>query len=330
VKAGGVMIFDGHSDILTDVTIRTLNGENDIIRKYHLDKLKMGKISGSIFVMWIDPPFTDDAFKRSVQIIDSIKKELEYCNDSVALVKSYKDVEKALEQNKFYVFIGLEGLSSIGDNIDLIDYFYDFGARHASLTWNEENALATGVKGNPERGLSEIGKKAVRRINQKRMLLDVSHLNDRSFWDVVNETDKPIIASHSNCRALCDVPRNLTDEQLRKIAEFNGLVGVNSFNQFVHRDMENQTIEMLVRHAAHMADIMGIDHVAIGMDYCDFLDDSSMSSFSTQETSYTKGLEDASRTYMFLDEMAKAGFTKEDIEKVAYKNYHRIIKNIIG
>lgn len=324
------MIFDGHSDIWTDVTIRTLNGESDIIRKYHLNKMRTGKISGSIFVMWIDPPFTDNPYKRSTEIVDSIKKEMEYCSDSIDLVKSYKDIEKAMEQNKFYVLIGLEGLSSIGDNIELIDYFYDFGARHASLTWNEENALATGARGNPSRGLSELGKRAVRKINNNRMLLDVSHLNDKSFWDVVNETDKPIIASHSNCRALCDVPRNLTDEQMRKIAEFNGLVGINSFNQFVHKDVDKQTIEMLVRHAVHMADVIGIDHVAIGMDYFDFLNNSTTNSFSSQETSYTKGLEDASKTYLFLEEMEKAGFTREDIEKVAYKNYHRIIKNIIG
>lgn len=323
------MIFDGHSDIWTDVTIKTLNGEKDILRKYHLKKLKEGKISGSIFVIWIDPPFTDEPYKRSMQIVDSIKKELEYCKDSVVLAKSYKDIDKALKENKFYVFIGMEGLSSIGENLDLIDYYYDFGARHASLTWNEENALATGVKGSPDRGLTELGKKVVRKINQKNMILDVSHLNEKSFWDVANETDKPIIASHSNCKALCDVPRNLTDDQLRKIAELNGLVGINSFNQFVHKDIDKQNIEMLVKHVAHMADVMGIDHVGIGMDYCDFLDDSSMNSFSSQDTSHTKGLEDASKTYNILSVMEKTGFSKDEIEKVAHKNFHRIIKDIV-
>lgn len=324
-----MIIFDGHSDIWTDVTTRSLNGENDIIRKYHLSKLREGKISGSIFVIWIDPPYTEDPYKRSMQIVNSIKKELEYCKDSIVLVKSYKDIEKALKENKIYVFVGLEGLSSIGENLDLIDFYYEFGARHASLTWNEENSLATGVKGNPDRGLTNIGKDAVKKINKKNMILDVSHLNDKSFWEVVNITEKPLIASHSNCRALCDVPRNLNDDQLRKIAELNGLVGINSFNQFVHKDVDKQNIEMLVRHIAHMSDVMGIDHVGIGMDYCDFLDDSSMNSFSLQETSYTRGLEDASKTYNLITEMEKAGFSKDEIEKVAYKNFHRIIKEII-
>lgn len=323
------MVFDGHSDIWTDVTMRTLNGESDIIRKYHLNKLKAGKISGSIFVIWIDPPYTDEPYKRSMQIVNSINTELEYCKDSIFLAKSFDDIEKALKENKIYVFIGLEGLSSIGENLDLIDFYYDFGARHASLTWNEENSLATGARGNPNRGLTELGRKAVRKIHQKNMILDVSHLNEKSFWDVANETDKPIIASHSNCRTLCDVPRNLTDVQLRKISELNGLVGINSFNEFVHKDLEKQNIEMLVKHVVHMVDVMGIDHIGIGMDYCDFLDDSSMSSFSSQETSYTKGLEDASKTYNLIIELERAGFSKEEIEKIAYKNFHRIIKDII-
>lgn len=323
------MIFDGHSDIWTDVTKRVLNGEKDILRKYHLDKLREGKISGSIFVIWVDPPYTDAPYTRSIQIVDSIKKEFKYCKDSVVIAKSYNDIEKALEENKFYILIGLEGLSSIGENLELIDFYYDFGARHASLTWNEENALATGAKGSPDRGLTELGKKAVKIINQKNMLLDVSHLNDKSFWDVVNVADKPIIASHSNCRSLCDVPRNLTDDQLRKIAEFGGLVGINSFNEFVHKDMDKQKIEMLVRHIAHMADVMGTDHIGIGMDYCDFLDDSSMNSFSSQETSYTVGLEDASKTYNIIIELEKAGFSNDEIEKIAYKNFHRIIKDVI-
>jgi len=324
------MIFDGHSDIWTDVTIKTLNSESNIIKKYHLKKLKQGNVSGSIFVIWIDPPYTDNPYKRAMEIVESIKKEAEYFKDSVLIAKSYSDIEKAVREDKFYVFIGLEGLSSIGDNLDLIDYFYDFGARHASLTWNEENKLATGVKGNPDRGLTDLGKKAVKKINTKNMILDVSHLNEKSFWDVAHETDRPIIASHSNCRALCDVPRNLTDEQLKKIAEFGGVVGLNSFNQFVHKDLDKQNIKMAVKHIEHMAEVMGIDHVGIGMDYCDFLDDSSMSSFSQQENSFTIGLEDASKTNELLIEMDKAGFSKDDIEKVAYKNFHRIIKNVVG
>lgn len=324
------MIFDGHSDIWTDVTIRTLNGEKDILNKYHLKKLKEGKIEGSIFVIWVDPPFTGSPYKRTIEIIDSIKKELQYSKDSFIIAKSYEDIRNAKNNNIIYILIGLEGLSSIGENLDLIDYYYDFGARHASLTWNEENMLATGVKGNPDRGLTAIGKKAVKKINKKNMLLDVSHLNEKSFWDLIDVAEGPVIASHSNCKALCDVPRNLTDEQLKKIAEYGGLVGINSFNEFVHQDIDRQNIQMLIEHVGHMADIMGTKHIGIGMDYCDFLDDSSMNGFSNQETSYTKGLEDASKTYNLVLEMEKAGFSKKEIEDISFKNFYRIIREVVG
>jgi len=324
------MIFDGHSDIWTDVTVKSLNGETDILRKYHMSKLKNGKVSGGIFVIWVDPPYTDKPYDRTIQIIESIKKEQEYAKDLMVVVKSYKEMLKAIQENKFYIFIGIEGLSSIGDNLDLIDYYCDFGARHASLTWNEENLLATGVRGNPKRGLSDLGKKAVKKINSKNMLLDVSHLNEKSFWDVAEESNKPIIASHSNCKSICDVPRNLNDRQLLKIADTGGLVGINSFNQFVHKDMEKQNIQILTRHIEHMVNIMGIEHVGIGLDYCDFLDDSSMNSFSEQENSYTLGLEDSSKTYNLILEMKKIGFSDGDIEKIAYKNYHELIKKVIG
>lgn len=324
------MIFDGHSDIWTDVTVRTLNGETDILRKYHMNKLKNGKVSGGIFVIWVDPPYTDKPYDRTLQIIESIKKEIEYSKDLIVIVKSYEKMKKAIQENKFYIFIGIEGLSSIGNNLDLIDYYYEFGARHASLTWNEENLLATGVKGNPERGLTDLGKKAVKKINAKKMLLDVSHLNEKSFWDVLEESEGPVIASHSNCKSICDVLRNLSDKQLLKIAERGGIVGINSFNQFVHKDREKQNIKMLTKHIEHMIDIMGIEHVGIGLDYCDFLDDSSMNSFSEQENSYTLGLEDSSKTYNIICELKNIGFTKEDIEKISYKNYHELIKKVIG
>ncbi|NLK63879.1 MAG: membrane dipeptidase [Tissierellia bacterium] len=322
-------IFDGHSDIWTDVTIKNLNGENDILRKYHLNKLKEGHITGGIFVIWIDPPNTDDPYKRTIQIFNSIRNEIEYCKDSVLLAKSYSDIEKALNENKFYIFIGLEGLSSIGENLEIIDYYYDFGARHASLTWNEENALATGVKGNPHRGLSELGKRAVKKINDKNMLLDVSHLNDKSFWDVIEATDKPVIASHSNSRELCDNPRNLTDRQLKAIAMTNGLVGLNSFNEFVHKDIDKQNVKMLAKHAVHMADLVGVDHIGLGMDYLEFLDNSSTNSFSSQETSYTIGLEDASKTCNLIRELENEGFSNNEIEKIGHGNFYRVIKDVI-
>ena len=130
------------------------------------------------------------------------------------------------------------------------------------LTWNEENLLACGAGGNPDRGLTELGREAVRRMQRLNILPDVSHTSDRSFWDIMDLAEGPVIASHSNCRALCDVRRNLTDEQLRAIRDTGGVVGVNVSHDFVHKEPRQQTAAMLARHAAHMAEVMGPEHVA--------------------------------------------------------------------
>lgn len=221
------MVFDAHSDIWTNITLHSLQGETDIFHKYHKKSLEKGGIEGGIFAIWIDSPHNvTRPYERLQEIIAAIKKEISISKDFV-VVKNMQEIKKAKKEGKFYVLIGIEGLSPIGENIDLIDLYYDIGARHAMLTWNEENALATGAKGNTARGLTNLGKKAVEQLLSKKMILDVSHLNEVSFWDITQLTEGPIIASHSNAKALCDVPRNLSDTQLFKL-----------FSDYVENDVD--------------------------------------------------------------------------------------------
>lgn len=322
------MVFDGHSDIWADVTIRSLNGETDILRKYHLPRLRKGQIEGSIFVMWADPPHDQTPFQRTQQIMKAIEKETAECNE-IAIVRNYEEMQAARKAGKFYIFIGIEGLSSIGENLDLIDTYYDFGARHAMLTWNEENPLATGAQGNPERGLTDLGKKAAKKIIEKHMILDVSHLNDKSFWDIADIAQGPIIASHSNARALSAAARNLTDEQLLAIRDLNGIVGINSFNKFVSQDPAKQTVDTLVKHISYIAEKIGVEHIGFGFDFFEFMSVESMRSYSDQDTSYTLGLEDCSKVPNLLAKMKEAGFTDAEIKAISYENLHGLIRNVL-
>lgn len=323
------MNFDAHSDIWTDVTHHYLDGELDIFRKYHYERLKKGEIEGGIFVIWNDPPYDSDPLKRTHQMMDAIRHEEPDCADILKVARSYEDMMEARKEGKMYAFIGLEGLKSIGEDIDLIDEFYEFGARHAGLTWNEENPLATGVRGTPERGLTDVGRRAVKRIQDLGMLLDVSHLNDRSFWDLLDVASGPVIASHSNCRALCRNRRNLTDEQLRELARTGGVVGLNSFNEFVSDVESEQTVENLAKHMVHMVEVMGIDHVGFGFDFSEFLEADTLSSYASQAVPYTIGLEDASRVPALVEELRRQGFQEEDLEKMAWKNWHRVIRQVL-
>ena len=203
----------------------------------------------------------------------------------------------------------------------MIDEYYEYGARHASLTWNEENKLATGVRGDSNRGLTQIGKKAVKKMQDKGMIVDVSHLNDKSFFDVIDITSSPIIASHSNSRALCNSMRNLTDEQLKAIRDVNGVIGFNSYKGFIDENKEKHNINRGIDHIKYIADKIGIDHIGIGFDYNEYFED--------EDAPYIKGLENASKSYDIIIKLKEAGFNDDEIEKIEYKNFHRIIKEIV-
>lgn len=323
------MIFDAHADIWTDVTLKRLNGNRNIIKNYHMEKFKKGNIKGGIFVVWVDPPYDENPGKRALEIIENMSVEITENQDIIKIVKNYDDISLAFQQEKLAVIIGLEGLSFIGNRVDLINALYMFGARHASLTWNEQNALATGVKGDPNRGLTAYGIEAVKRLESLGMIVDVSHANEKTFWDIYKASEKPFIASHSNCKALCDIQRNLTDDQLKAIAERNGVVGLNSFKDFVHPERDKQNVKNLANHIDHMVEVMGIDHVGFGFDYCDFLEADTFGSFAATEEVATIGLEDASKTQNIVNILKNRGYSKEDLIKISYGNFFRIINNIL-
>ena len=323
-----VKLFDAHSDIWSDVTVRRLRGERHVLRERHLERLRAGGVEGGIFVIWVDPPFDADPAARTEQIMEAVRAELAE-ERGVRLVRSWAELEAARTEGTFYILLGIEGLAAVGEDVERIDWYYACGARHAGLTWNEENALATGVKGDPDRGLTAAGRAAVKKIQDKHMLLDMSHINEKSFWDVVKIASAPIAATHSNCRALCDVPRNLTDDQLRAIRDLGGVVGINSFRQFVDADPAKQNLDHIIRHAAHMIDVMGIDHVSCGFDFFEFLEEEAMSSMTSDPPAIT-GLEDCSKIPDLIQRLKGLGLNQEELEKIAYRNFHDLIRRTIG
>ena len=321
-------VFDAHSDIWSDVTAHRLAGGTSVLRRRHMDRLAKGGVEGSIFVIWVDPPYDAAPMARTRDIMAAVRAELGE-DGAVTVVHTYEEMMAARDAGKFYVFIGIEGLDAIGEDLERIDWYYEFGARHAGLTWNEANALATGVNGDPGRGLTGAGRAAVRKIQEKHMLLDMSHINERSFWDVVDTAAAPIAATHSNCRALCDVPRNLTDEQLRAIRDLKGVVGLNAFNGFVDLDPARQDVEHLARHAAHMVDVMGIEHVGCGFDFFEFLGQDAMGSMTDVSPS-TAGLADSSQVPNLFACFERMGMTSAEMEKIAFGNFHSLIRRVVG
>ena len=309
------MVFDGHSDLLYDVTRRRKTGETRVLERYHREELRAGEVEGLMLALWVRPKKGETFREATETMFACARAELREC-PWLQVVRTREEAERANAAGKLYAFLSVEGMAAAGEDPAWIDRYADLGVRAGMLTWNEENRLAAGAGEDPAKGLTALGKQAVCRMEARKILVDVSHLNDGGFWDVLSLATCPVLASHSNCRSLCDVPRNLTDDQLRAIRDTGGVVGVNSYHAFVHRDPEKQTVEMLARHAAHMVEVMGVEHVACGFDFCGYFGPGNES---------VRGLEDASQCENFVRELEKLGMTERERQLIARENLLRLL-----
>lgn len=323
------MLLDIHGDIFTDVTIKRGLGIKHVIRDYHLDRFRKGNMAGGIFVIWADPPHDKRPKERLLESIRYMSSEIWENRDILKVMFNTEDFYKAVEEKKLGILLGLEGLRALGEDVDWLYTLYQLGFRHASLTWNEQNALATGVGGEENRGLTSKGREAINIIEDLGIILDVSHANDRTFWDIYSTADKPFIASHSNCRSLCNVPRNLTDDQIKAVGERNGLIGINAFNEFIHPEPEKRTVDYLINHLEHIIDLIGIDRVALGFDFFEYLKRDTTGSFTGEAYKGTIGLEDISKAHNLTNKLVERGFSKESIEKVCYKNFLSLMDRVL-
>ena len=324
-------ILDGHSDLLYDVTRRRLLGERQVLEHHHLDRLRRGGIEGLVMAIWAsgtretfwqDTAWRDPAayLGRTRRMLACARAELTEC-PQVRLVRSVAEAETARDLGQLYAFLAVEGMAAVGGDPAGVDWYYQQGVRLGMLTWNETNALAAGAGGDPTARLTEAGRRCLRRMGELGMVVDVSHLNDGGFWDVMDLAAGPVIASHSNCRALCDVPRNLSDDQLRAIRDTGGTVGVNVYHGFVHADPARQTARTLALHAVHMAEVMGVEHVACGFDFCEFMGPGNEGA---------AGLEDAAEVPTFFDWLEKLGMTQAEREQIARGNLLRVLRQVLG
>lgn len=289
-------IYDSHSDIFDNLYTRTKEGVKDPFLEYHLEDLRKGHIVGGIWVVYSENDFD--------------------------IIEAYETALKAYEpyKDEFDVILGLEGLRNV-PNLDTFEKLYQMGIRHAMLTWNEANHLATGIKGNPNYGITSLGKKFIKYMNEHNMIVDVSHLNEKSFYDVLNEKPKILIASHSNAYALSDHPRNLKDEQLKALKEAGGMIGVVAARNFVSRNKEKQNIKGFVDQIEYIIEFMGIDNVMFGFDMMNFLDDF--------DNSNLDDLQSHADVLKVIEELQMRKFSQEDIEKICFKNYLRLKERVV-
>lgn len=316
-------VFDGHSDIWYDAFLKNHHKEN-ILLSYHIPRLKAGNICGVNAAVWTNPKSENpmEKFMQMIAIRSKYMRETE--NNELIFAENGLQINKAIKSEKIFVISSIEGLIGIGNNIDFIATLYDLGFRVISLTWNEANTLAAGCGCNDDsKGLSDFGRQAVKIIENIKIVLDVSHLSEKSFWDVVKIAQKPFIATHSNAYSLCPVPRNLKDDQIKAIAESGGLIGISALPQIV--DRENPSLEKVVKHIIYVTNLIGVDHICLGFDFFDYLTTDNI----IQNQKQTTGLEDVTKVPTLIECLKKSGFDEKDIEKIALLNFLNFLQKMI-
>src|SRR5215472_9025605 len=237
------LIVDTHAD----TPQRFLDGDFDIgstdpndVGHISLDKARRGNLAAEFFSIWVDPETNQGHFARhTFDLIDSVYEQAARHPDRMMMAFSPADIERAHREHKLAALMGIEGGHSIEADMHLLRDYYRLGVRYMTLSWSNTNEWAdsSGDINDPKvqhhNGLTDFGKQVVLDMNRLGMMVDISHVADKTFWDAIATTKAPVIASHSSARALVGAPRNMTDDMLRAVAKNGGVVQVNFFNGFI-------------------------------------------------------------------------------------------------
>ena len=320
-----MFLLDSHCDTPSQILRgRDLSIDNT---DAHVDfpKLKRGGVDGAFFAIYVPAALSEaDALEHAVGQLDAVEVMLNENSDKASLTTSVQQAYRNQSEGLFSVFLGLENGSLIGNSIDRVKWLYDKGIRYITLCHSADNQLCDSCSSDVKKwgGLSPFGKEVVKEMNRLGILIDVSHLSDDSFYDVLKYSARPVVATHSCCRALAGHPRNMTDDMIRDLAAAGGVIQINfypvflddSFNEEDMLTSPKPSYKRIVDHIDHVVELVGIDHVGIGSDF-DGIDVA------------PDGLEDISMMPRILSELRVRGYTEDDIEKITSLNFFSVFSS---
>lgn len=355
-----MFVFDSHCDTPSQILrLRDLSIDND---HAHIDfpKLRRGSVDGAFFALYVPSEMDDcpdESFSYACRLLDGVYSAIDSNSGSAALASSYAEALKNKEAGLFSIFLGLENGAAISNSFERLNYLYDKGIRYITLCHSRDNSICDSCAGQQKRwhGLSPFGKDLIREMNRKGILIDVSHASDESFYDIIKYSTEPVVASHSCCRALCNHPRNLSDDMIRALADTGGVVQINFYPVFLDSsfasllstsDIDNrgESIErefiadpgnQQKRNAwysildelssmfrpSYKRIVDHIDHVVglVGIDHVGLGSDFDGIAVTPE------GLEDISGMPLIFEEMRSRGYSEDDIEKVAGANFLKLL-----
>jgi membrane dipeptidase len=256
------IVVDSHNDILTACMEKKVSMDNDLKGRTHSDlkRYKEGGLDVQIFSVWCDGNKANPNAWAN-QEMDTLDAVVSRNPDKIAIVRNSRELKKAVKEGKLAAMFGVEGGHMMEDNLDNLNKMYARGTRYMTLTWNNSTSWATSAMletakkdslSKAHKGLTDFGKQVVKRMNELGMMVDVSHVGEQTFWDVINTTTKPVIASHSNAYTLCPVFRNLKDEQILAIGKNGGVIDLNFYAGFVDSSFMGKERKFAFSHAKEL------------------------------------------------------------------------------
>ena len=355
-----MFVLDSHCDTPSQILrLRDLSLDND---HAHVDfpKLARGGVDGAFFAIYVPASLDEEKAEAYADLIlERLRSTMEANQDKAAYAQTAQQAFQNKENGLFSVFIGLENGSPLGTSLDKLQKYYDQGVRYMTLCHSADNEICDSCASAVKHwgGLSPFGREVVREMNRLGMLIDVSHISDDSFYDVIKHSSKPVVATHSCCRALASHPRNMTDDMIMVLAQAGGVIQINFYPFFLDdgfrkvfdasglaekeyieaefikdpsdpqkRQAWNQVQDEIqtLQRPSYKRIVDHIDHVValVGIDHVGLGSD-----FDGIEVT-PEGMEDISKFSLVFDEMRARGYTEEDIEKVAGANFFRVFEQV--
>ncbi|MFQ5798252.1 MAG: dipeptidase [Bacteroidota bacterium] len=359
------LVVDTHNDVLLrimegeDITGRTTSGHSDLVR------FQEGGIDIQVFSVWIAPEYIPNAYERANEEIDSLESVIRRASDEIGLARNAHEAETLVKQGKLAAVIGIEGGHHIENDLAKLDTLYRRGMRYMTLTWNNSTEWASSARDETQRpeslehkGLTPFGRNIVQRMNELGIMVDISHVGEETFWDVLAATNKPVIASHSSCYALDPHFRNLKDEQLKAIAQNGGVVFINFYSKFLDSTYSRKEQAILAQNRMRLDSLKrtwkGDSHgfnvarsnllrseldkirppLSLLIDHIDHavklagVDHVGLGSDFDGITSSPLGMDDVTHFPNITRELLKRGYSERDVRKILGENFMRVFREV--
>lgn len=328
--------MDAHLDLGCYVRAERAKGRTAVIKTEYEEHVKNGNVKLIIAAIYIDETsYPGSALRQAAEQIAALQREETETPDFLHICTSFSEVEETNRAGKLAILLSFEGAEPLGHSVDLLDFFYSAGLRGFGMAHARRNLACDGAKYTDYNkrtlsGLTDLGFEFLERARELHMLIDAVHLNDPGTQDVLSVVKGPLIISHANCRVLNPTSRNISDDTIRSVADYGGVIGLNGCNSLVSCVQETANAEYLVQHAKHMKQIGGTDCICLGFDIAEMILPGVCLTINGNKMPIVDVVPNYSRLGHFAELLKAGGFTMNEIEKIYSGNLSRLLQEVLN